>query len=413
MLNKKIRPDIDGEMDEFQRISQDLKRDEDLDISVDEIVESFKNANEERLTDDIWVKLENTESNEIEKGDFQSVMDIAKMYKKTNPKTLVKAIKSGDYKRPLILNLGDRYILVAGNTRLCTAAAMGVNPKVFIGKVSVDKELNEKWSEKYKRSIDCNNPKGFSQRAHCQGKKKTNESEELEGGLADNKSFIQMAKKHDAKGYYHIKDMMKSLKKQLEMGMKVEMEHTDDLEKAKEIAMDHLWEDPSYYTKLKKMETKEMTGADSAGAFSGPLMGKVIKKKDIYNIPNFDLNEQEEFKEATDASSMGSYDVPLFGKSPKGNKDPLKINGPDSIYKGRAVKDKKFPRFGGPEGIFVKVKEKCKKFPYCNQGNTGALEFIQEDKEIREAIDKTSKKYGIPPKEVEKLVLNQIKQIFI
>ena len=30
----------------------------------------------------------------------------------------------------------------------------------------------EAWSEKYKRSIDCNNPKGFSQRAHCQGRKK-------------------------------------------------------------------------------------------------------------------------------------------------------------------------------------------------------------------------------------------------
>lgn len=32
--------------------------------------------------------------------------------------------------------------------------------------------INEKWSEKYKRSINCNNPKGFSQRAHCQGRKK-------------------------------------------------------------------------------------------------------------------------------------------------------------------------------------------------------------------------------------------------
>ena len=28
------------------------------------------------------------------------------------------------------------------------------------------------WSEKYKKSIDCDNPKGFSQRAHCQGRKK-------------------------------------------------------------------------------------------------------------------------------------------------------------------------------------------------------------------------------------------------
>ncbi len=33
-------------------------------------------------------------------------------------------------------------------------------------------EVKEKWSKKYKDSIDCTNPKGFSQKAHCQGKKK-------------------------------------------------------------------------------------------------------------------------------------------------------------------------------------------------------------------------------------------------
>jgi hypothetical protein len=32
------------------------------------------------------------------------------------------------------------------------------------------------WSNKYKKSIDCNNPKGFSQKAHCAGKKKRNEN---------------------------------------------------------------------------------------------------------------------------------------------------------------------------------------------------------------------------------------------
>ena len=32
--------------------------------------------------------------------------------------------------------------------------------------------IDEKWSQKYKKSINCNNPKGFSQRAHCQGRKK-------------------------------------------------------------------------------------------------------------------------------------------------------------------------------------------------------------------------------------------------
>jgi hypothetical protein len=44
--------------------------------------------------------------------------------------------------------------------------------------------LLEKWSDKYKHSIDCNNPKGFSQRAHCQGKKKE-ESIELDEGTFD------------------------------------------------------------------------------------------------------------------------------------------------------------------------------------------------------------------------------------
>ena len=33
-------------------------------------------------------------------------------------------------------------------------------------------QVKEKWSAKYKKSINCSNPKGFSQRAHCQGRKK-------------------------------------------------------------------------------------------------------------------------------------------------------------------------------------------------------------------------------------------------
>jgi transcriptional regulator with XRE-family HTH domain len=37
-------------------------------------------------------------------------------------------------------------------------------------------ELDEKWSKKYKRSIDCSHPKGFSQKAHCQGRKKNEET---------------------------------------------------------------------------------------------------------------------------------------------------------------------------------------------------------------------------------------------
>jgi hypothetical protein len=32
--------------------------------------------------------------------------------------------------------------------------------------------MNESWSNKYKKSINCDNPKGFSQKAHCAGRKK-------------------------------------------------------------------------------------------------------------------------------------------------------------------------------------------------------------------------------------------------
>ena len=39
--------------------------------------------------------------------------------------------------------------------------------------------IQEKWSKKYKSSINCSHPKGFSQRAHCAGKKKHNESHEV------------------------------------------------------------------------------------------------------------------------------------------------------------------------------------------------------------------------------------------
>jgi len=43
---------------------------------------------------------------------------------------------------------------------------------------------------------------------------------------------------------------------QLAMGIESEMEHTDNPEEAKEIAKDHLCEDPFYYTHLKTMENK-------------------------------------------------------------------------------------------------------------------------------------------------------------
>lgn len=177
--------------------------------------------------------------------------------------------------------------------------------------------------------------------------------------------------------------------------------------------------DPKIYvvdlTKRDGEEEVKETGADSSGSFEGPAFGgdSDVIKRPISKIPNFEPKEQE-IDEVTDSSSSGAFDVPAFGKSTTGGRrDPLKIDGPDSIYKGRAVKDKNFPKWGGPDSVFVKVKEKCKKYPYCNQGNTGAIEFVHEDVELQKTIKEISKKYGIPHQEVENIVLNEIKQIFI
>lgn len=305
MLDKKkiVRPNLKGEMDELQRVVQDLSRDENIEMTVDELVDAFNNSNEERISNNVWEKLENTESNEIEKGDMKAVHKIAKTYNKTNPQKLAQSFADGDYSRPLIIQFGDRYHLVAGNTRLCTAAALGIKPYVFIAKIG----------------------------------------------------------------------------------------------------------------DVEKTETKESTGASSSGSFAGPLFSSMIRKKDLYkpnNSKKYNVNEEEEVKEVTDASSSGSYDVPLFGKTPKGRRNPLKIDGEKSIKQSRAVKDKKFPKWGGPDSVFIKIKDKCKKFPYCNQGDINAIELLEMD-ELTEAITEISKEMKVPYKEIEKIVLNEIKQIFI
>jgi hypothetical protein len=50
------------------------------------------------------------------------------------------------------------------------------------------------------------------------------------------------------KKWYYLEDFEKELK----AGISVEMEHTEDPETAKRIALDHLSEDPEYYEKLAK-----------------------------------------------------------------------------------------------------------------------------------------------------------------
>jgi len=134
-IHKKKDKYIDGEMDEIERAVQDLSRDGDIETTVKDVVSAFTKAKKVDLTKDIWSKLENTESNKFKKGDIKKVNALALKYNKTSPLKLKKALLSGDYDSPMILQFGDRYHLVAGNTRLSTAAALGITPKVLIGKI--------------------------------------------------------------------------------------------------------------------------------------------------------------------------------------------------------------------------------------------------------------------------------------
>jgi len=74
---------------------------------------------------------------------------------------------------------------------------------------SEEQSVSEEWSQKYKNSINCSHPKGFSQRAHCAGKKKHNESHEVmemtcpDCGMCQTHGSLNEIKKgqKDANGY--------------------------------------------------------------------------------------------------------------------------------------------------------------------------------------------------------------------
>ena len=88
-------------------------------------------------------------------------------------------------------------------------SAAGVYRKFINQMKKKTKQRNEGWSDKYKKSIDCNNPKGFSQKAHCAGRKKRENKmslklEQLVGKVITEEQFDEAAGKKDA-CYYKVK----------------------------------------------------------------------------------------------------------------------------------------------------------------------------------------------------------------
>lgn len=208
------------------------------------------------------------------------------------------------------------------------------------------------------------------------------EEEKLKGGLADKLSIGDIAVKH--------KVGVEELTKQFLKGFKKEFEHTKNEKEASEIAMDHLSEDPKYYTKLKKVEADEVTGTGSSGAYSAPLFGgddNFIKKSDS------ETPKKVEAKEATGSGSVGAYETPAAWAKSTGKKD----------WRGKS-------KTQIPGGAFVSVKKKCTKFPYCNKGDINALN-IYKNENVNEAIKNVSKNLNLKETTVKAILQYEIEKL--
>lgn len=89
----------------------------------------------------------------------------------------------------------------------------------------------------------------------------------------------ELAKKHNVSRM--------DIAKQLDMGIKVELEHTSDRDLAREIALDHLGEDPEYYTKLSSLQLEGVAEGDlDDESLNEGASGYIPSKKEA-NDPRF------------------------------------------------------------------------------------------------------------------------------
>lgn len=140
----------------------------------------------------------------------------------------------------------------------------------------------------------------------------------------------------------------------------------------------------------KKNETKEATSAGgSAGMFVGPLSGKKIDN----SVPTVRENKKKiETKEATSSSSSGQYSQPAIWAKSMSKKN----------WRGASTKYM-------PGAKRVQVKDKCKKFPYCNQGDINALKIF-ESVNVQLAIDNVSNQYGYDKNYISEIVFDEIRK---
>jgi hypothetical protein len=107
-----------------------------------------------------------TSSDEAESAILKRIMVAhLDLLKEVGPEKVMQAVEEVAY------NIGDLDEIGSSDSDV-SGWVHQVRDILGVPEPDQDEFLDEKWSTKYKRSIDCSHPKGFSQRAHCAGRKK-------------------------------------------------------------------------------------------------------------------------------------------------------------------------------------------------------------------------------------------------
>lgn len=137
-----VRPNIQSEMGEIERVvkmisGSDDHRDHHYHEVLQEIIQAMDMARLEELTDEMWGILENTDSyHDVRPGHIEDVQKLARNYNR-DWRPLLDAIQHNTpIQAPIILiQEGGIPHLVAGNTRLMIARALGAKVYTLIARL--------------------------------------------------------------------------------------------------------------------------------------------------------------------------------------------------------------------------------------------------------------------------------------
>ena len=105
----------------------------------------------------------------LEYVDVDKIIPVQKERIMDNFKKQVDKIVAGDY-NPIVVDCDNK--IVNGHHRWEAAKLLGFEEMAVAKLPYKISTIVERWSLRYRRKINCDNPKGFSQRAHCAGRKK-------------------------------------------------------------------------------------------------------------------------------------------------------------------------------------------------------------------------------------------------